>query len=64
MLRTRPGRQTAFNGHCPLPRGVPNPHAFIIPRWQTEKLYFTGSAGSSARKPVVMSSAIRHPGLV
>ncbi len=26
-----------------------NPHAFIIPRWQIEKSYFTGSSGSSAR---------------
>ena len=40
------------------------PHAFIMPRWQTEKSYFTGSAGSSCRSDAVMSRAMRHPGLV
>jgi len=35
-----------------------------MPRWQTEKSYFTGSAGSSFRSDAVMSRAIRHPGLV
>ena len=41
-----------------------NPHAFIIPRWQSEKSYLTGSSGSSRRSDAVMSRAIRQPGLV
>ena len=40
------------------------PHAFIIPRWQSEKSYLTGSSGSSRRSDAVMSRAIRQPGLV
>jgi hypothetical protein len=40
------------------------PHAFIIPRWQSAKSYFTGSAGSSRRSDAVMSRAMRQPGLV
>ena len=35
------------------------PQAFIIPRWQSAKSYFTGSAGSSRRSDAVMSA--RHP---
>jgi hypothetical protein len=40
------------------------PHAFIMPRWQSAKSYFTGSDASSARREAVMSRAMRHPGLV
>jgi hypothetical protein len=40
------------------------PQAFIIPRWQSAKSYFTGSTGSSRRSEAVMSLAIGHPGLV
>jgi hypothetical protein len=40
------------------------PHAFIMPRWQIEKSYFTGSCGSSARSESVISRAIAQPGLV
>jgi hypothetical protein len=39
------------------------PQAFIMPRWQIEKSYFTGSIGSSSRSVRVMSDAIRQPGL-
>ena len=35
-----------------------------MPRWHSEKSYFTGSIGSSARSEAVMSRAMRHPGLV
>jgi hypothetical protein len=41
-----------------------NPQAFIIPRWQMEKSYFTGSIGSIFRSDAVMSRAMRQPGLV
>jgi len=41
-----------------------NPHAFIMPRWQIEKSYFTGSPASSARSESVISFAIAHPGLM
>jgi hypothetical protein len=40
------------------------PHAFIIPRWHSEKSYFTGSSGSIDRSAAVMSDAMRQPGLV
>ena len=40
------------------------PHAFIMPRWQSAKSYFTGSAGSIARSDAVISRAIAQPGLV
>ena len=35
-----------------------------MPRWQSEKSYFTGSAGSIARSDAVISAAIRQPGLL
>ena len=41
-----------------------NPQASIIPRWQIEKSYFTGSIGSIFLNDAVMSLAIRQPGLV
>ena len=45
------------------------PHAFIIPRWQSEKSYFTGSSGSSraqrrgdvARHPPARAGVARQP---
>jgi hypothetical protein len=39
------------------------PQAFIMPRWQSAKSYFTGSSASSARSDAVMSRAMRQPGL-
>ena len=42
------GRQTPRSGHCASFCARLNPHAFIIPRWQSEKSYLTGSSGSSA----------------
>jgi hypothetical protein len=41
-----------------------NPQAFIMPRWQSAKSYFTGSSASSRRSDAVMSRAIGHPGLM
>jgi hypothetical protein len=40
-----------------------NPHAFIIPMWQSAKSYFTGSSASKRRSDDVMSCAMAHPGL-
>ena len=59
-LRAR-GRQTPRNGHCESACARLNPQAFIIPRWQSEKSYLTGSSGSSRRSDAVMSRAIAPP---
>ena len=58
------GRHTPRSGHCASPCGRLKPHAFIMPRWQSEKSYLTGSRGSSRRSDAVMSRAICQPGLV
>ena len=58
-----PGQQAPFRGHWLSPVFFPNPHAFIMPRWQIEKSNLIGSTGSMARSEAVMSAAIRHPGL-
>jgi hypothetical protein len=39
-----------------------NPHAFIIPTWQSEKSYRTGSDGFKARSDAVIWAAIFQPG--
>jgi hypothetical protein len=51
------------SGHCESRCGRPYPHAFIMPRWQSEKSNLTGSAGSIARSEAVISAAIFQPGL-
>ena len=52
------GRQTPRSGHCESACARLKPQAFIIPRWQSEKSYFTGSSGSRRRSDAVMSRAI------
>ena len=58
------GRQTPRSGHCASACARLKPQAFIMPRWQSEKSYRTGSSGSSRWSDAVMSRAIGHPGLV
>ncbi len=55
---------TPRSGHCASPCARLKPHAFIIPTWQSEKSYLIGSAGSSRLSELVMSCAMRQPGLV
>ena len=47
-LRAR-GRQTPRSGHCESRCARLNPQAFIIPRWHSEKSYFTDRPGRGAR---------------
>ena len=52
------GRPHAADTESP-PAARLKPHAFIMPRWQSEKSYFTGSAGSSRAQR--RGDVARHP---
>ena len=57
-LRTR-GRHTPRSGHCASRCARLKPQAFIIPRWHSEKSYFTGSDGIET--PERRRDVLRHP---